>query len=483
MVQNMVGDSNLVPSELIEKLKAVTGPAGYLVDPAEVKPYTVAWRDHWDGATPIVMRPRTTGELSSIVALCHEYGVPVVPQGGNTGVTGGGQPHSDGSEIVVSTNRMRSIRSVDADGDTITVEAGVVLAEIQAAAREVGRLFPLSLASEGSCEIGGNISTNAGGIQVLRYGSTRALVLGLEVVLPDGRVWDGLRALRKDSAGYDLKQIFIGAEGTLGIVSAAVLRLLPQPTYSETAMVGLSGPAESVALLGHMRKHLGDKITAFELLRRECLDYTFKHMPQHRDPLPTVHPWYVMMIVAGQEEDLGETLEGVLGDALEAGLIGDAVVAASEAQRAALHALREDQGDVQKFVGVGIKHDISVPVSRIAEFIQRADSALGEMYPGIRHYAFGHVGDGNIHYNPIAPEAWSGDAFYEERGRVNRVVHDLVIEMGGSISAEHGIGQLRIQEAEYYKAPIELELMRAIKCAIDPRNLMNPGKVIRLEAR
>ncbi|MEJ2623723.1 MAG: FAD-binding oxidoreductase [Pseudolabrys sp.] len=472
-----------VPPDLIERLKAVTGPAGYLDRPEDIAPYCIAWRDNWTGRTPLVMRPNSTAELSRIVAFCAEHGVPMVPQGGNTGVTGGGQPHPDGSEIIVSTNRMRSIRAVDPMGDTITVEAGVPLAEIQAAARKVGRLFPVSLASEGTCEIGGNISTNAGGIQVLRYGSTRALVLGLEVVLPDGRVWNGLRALRKDSAGYDLKQIFIGAEGTLGIVSAAVLRLMPLPSHSETAMVGVDGPAESVRLLGRLRESLGERVTSFELLRRSCLDYTFAVMPAHSDPLAAVHPWYVMISVDGPDAGLRGQLEEALVAAMEEGLVRDAVVASSERQRAALLALREDQGEVQKLFGIGIKHDISVPVSRIAEFMERADSALEATYPGIRLYAFGHVGDGNIHYNPFAPADWDGAAFYAETAKVNRIVHDIVVELGGSISAEHGLGQLRLGEAEYYKAAVEMELMRRIKAAIDPLNLMNPGKVLRIRPR
>jgi FAD/FMN-containing dehydrogenase len=426
------------------------------------------------------MRPRTTAELSEIVRICAESGVPVVPQGGNTGMTGGGQPHADGSEVIVSTGRMRAIREVDPLGDTITVEAGVALAEIQQKAREVGRLFPVSLASEGSCQIGGNISTNAGGIQVLRYGSTRQLVLGLEVVLPDGRVWNGLRALRKDNAGYDLKQIFIGAEGTLGIITAAVLRLAALPTQSETAMVGVASPDASVKLLGSLRRALGERIAAFELLRRECLEHTFRVMPTHRDPLPAAYPWYVMVNVTGQEEGLRDLFEAALAKALEEDLALDAVIAASEQQKNALQALREDQGEVQKLVGVGIKHDVSVPLNRIAEFIETADRALEAAYPGIRHYAFGHVGDGNIHYNPLAPADWSGEAFYAERGNVNRIVHDIVVGLGGSISAEHGIGQLRLDEAEHYKSAIEMELMRAIKTAIDPGNIMNPGKVLRI---
>lgn len=468
-----------VPAALLAALKSITGPAGYLDEAHDIAPYCVAWRDNWSGRTPIVMRPKTTQQLSAIVGLCHQHGVPMVPQGGNTGVTGGGQPHAAGDEILISTNRMRDFRDVDPISDTITAEAGVTLAEVQAKAREHDRLFPLSLSAEGTCQIGGNISTNAGGIQVLRYGSMRSLVLGLEVVLPDGRVWNGLRALRKDSAGYDLKQLFIGAEGTLGIVSAAVLRMVSLPEVGETAMVGIANPDDGVRLLGLMRRALDEKVTSFELLRRDCLDHTFAVMPQHRDPLPSKHPWYVLIHVHSQWPNLRDLLEDALAVGMEKGLVQDAVVAQSEQQQKALHMLREDQGEAQRLIGVGIKHDVSVPLNRIAEFLATADAVLSKAYPGIRHYSFGHIGDGNIHYNPIAPLDWDGDTFYAERDKVNRIVHDIVVSLGGSISAEHGIGQLRIAEAEHYKMPLELEMMRSVKAAFDPRNLMNPGKVIR----
>jgi FAD/FMN-containing dehydrogenase len=476
-------DGTGIDDAFLARLKEIVGPAGYIDDVDGIRPHCLAFRDGWTGATPLVVRPSSTAEVAAVVRACRDARVPLVPQGGNTGVTGASQPHATGDEIVLSTTRLRAIREIDLDNDTMTVEAGVILAEIQNKASELNRLFPLSLGAEGTCQIGGNISTNAGGVQVLRYGNTRNLILGLEVVTPDGEIWNGLRGLRKDNTGYDLKQLFIGGEGTLGIVTAAQIRLFPKPTDVQTAMVALPDPTAAVSLLSGLRQRMGDALSAFELMQRSCVQAALDLMSGHSDPFAESHPWYVLLEATGQSspDTLRGPLEAGLGDALESGLITDAVLAESVEQRRALWAMREDQGEVQRRAGTGIKHDVSVPVSRVAEFIARADAALAARYPGIRPYAFGHVGDGNIHYNPLAPLDWSGEAFAAERPAINRIVHDIIAELNGSISAEHGIGRLRIEEAEFYKSPVELALMRKIKRALDPLNLMNPGKVLRRE--
>jgi FAD/FMN-containing dehydrogenase len=469
-----------VPAGLIDQLKAVAGPAGYLEAAADIAPYCRSWRDNWVGDVPIVLRPKSTGEVAEIVRLCAEADVAIVPQGGNTGLTGGSQPHEDRSEVIVSTSRMNRIRALDATDDTITVEAGVVLKEIQNVADNADRLFPLSLGAEGSCQIGGNISTNAGGVQVLRYGNTRSLVLGLEVVLPDGRVWNGLRSLRKDNTGYDMKQLFIGAEGTLGIITAAVLRLFPKPTARETAWIAVDNPEAGVKLLSHMRSRLGDAVSAFELICRPIIDFLLAGVPGHDDPMREVHPWYVLMDVTSQGPagSLHDPLSEALASAQEAGLICDALIAASGTQAAKLWKMRESLAEAQVSAGGSIAHDVSVPVSRIPEFIARADAALARAYPGIRLCAFGHVGDGNMHYNPARPLEWDWRRYAEERPAINRIVHDIVVELGGSISAEHGIGRSRLAELAHYKAPVELDMMRAVKSALDPHNIMNPRKVV-----
>jgi FAD/FMN-containing dehydrogenase len=469
-----------VPADVVERLKAVVGAAGFLDDPADIAPYCKSWRDDWIGRVPIVLRPKSTEEVAGIVGICAAAGVAIVPQGGNTGLTGAGQPHSDMSEVIVSTSRMNRVRAIDTINDTITVEAGVVLKAIQDAADRADRLFPLSLGAEGSCQIGGNISTNAGGVQVLRYGNTRNLVMGLEVVLPDGSVWEGLRGLRKDNTGYDMKQLFIGAEGTLGIITAAVLRLFPKPTASETAWVALDGPQAAVALLGHMRAQMGDAVSAFELMCRLIIDLLVTGVPGHEDPMRTVYPWYVLMDVTshGPPGSLHGPFSEALAGAQEAGLIREAVIASSGAQAARLWKMRESLVEAQVSAGGTIPHDVSVPVSRIPEFIARTDAAVLAAYPHARPCAFGHVGDGNMHYNPVRPRDWDGARFKQERPRVNRIVHDIVVDLGGSISAEHGIGQSRLAELAHYKAPVEIEMMRSVKRALDPKGIMNPGKVV-----
>ncbi len=471
-----------IGANVIERLKDAVGLQGFLDDPADIAPYCRSWRDDWQGDVALVLRPKSREEVAQLVRICAETGTSIVPQGGNTGLTGASQPGMDRSEVIISTGRMRQIRGIDTLNDTITVEAGVVLADIQRAAREHDRLFPLSLGAEGSCQIGGNIATNAGGTQVIRYGNTRSLVLGLEVVLPDGRIWEGLRALRKDNAGYDLKQLFIGAEGTLGIITAAVLKLLPRPTASETAWLAVESPAAAVQLLGLMKARLGEQISAFELLQRSIIEFLIEGVPGHGEPLHQLHNWYVLVEASGQgaPSSLSDSFAEALSEAMGQGLVTDAAIASSGAQAARYWKMREDLAEAQKTAGVGIKHDVSVPVSRIAEFLSRCDAALEAAYPGIRHCAFGHVGDGNLHYNPVAPLNWEGKRFAAERLRVNRIVHDLVVELGGSISAEHGIGRLRLDENEHYKNAVELDLMRTVKRALDPSNIMNPGKVVRV---
>jgi FAD/FMN-containing dehydrogenase len=469
-----------VPDVVIERLKSLVGPGGFINDPAETEPYGRPWRGTWVGRSPLVLRPKSADEVAAIVKVCCETCTPLVPQGGNTGMTYGGQPSADMSEIVVSTTRLRRIRELDPLNDTITVEAGVILKEIQTAAAEAGRLFPLSLGAEGSCQIGGNISTNAGGIQVLRYGNTRNLVLGLEVVLPDGRVWDGLRGLRKDNTGYDLKQLFIGAEGTLGIITAAVLRLSPRPSDSQSAWVAVDSPSAGVELLAHMKAAAGDQVTSFELIRRSMVDYLLSGVPGHSDPLPEPHPWYVLMELTGQGApgSLAATLASALEGALEKGLVRDAAIASSMDQAQRLWRMREDLPDAQKAAGGSIAHDVSVPLSRIAEFIRRADAAIEAAYPSARHCCFGHLGDGNLHYNPIKPVEWTYERFAAETESINRIVHDIVVALGGSISAEHGIGRLRLAENLRYKSAVEIELMRTLKRAFDPLGIMSPGRVV-----
>jgi FAD/FMN-containing dehydrogenase len=457
---------------MIERLFGdIVGGANVLTDPKDTQPYLTDWRRQYSGSAECVVRPANTAEVARVVAACARERIAIVPQGGNTGLSGGATPTGKGREVVLALGRLNRIRALDRLNDTLTVEAGCVLANVQAAADEAGRLFPLSLAAEGSCQIGGNLSTNAGGINVLRYGTAREQVLGLEVVLPDGRVWDGLRGLRKDNTGYDLKQLFLGAEGTLGIITAAVLRLHPKPSASVTAWIALQSAAAAVELLATLHEKLGERLSAFELLARSCVDAVLKFAPGTQDPLAAVHPWYVLTEIAdsGEELTLRDRVEKVLADCAERGAIEDAVLAQSGEQARALWRIRETVPEAQF---TNVKHDVSVPVSKTAEFIERAGPRLAAKFPDVRIYAFGHVGDGNIHYN-IGPEG-----LVVERPAVNRIVYDTVAELGGSISAEHGLGQLKRDEILRHKPAIELELMRALKHTLDPHNLMNPGKVL-----
>lgn len=463
-------------NELISELSQLLGERQVLTAVEDLAPYCTDWRGRYSGSALCVVLPGSTEQVAAVVHACVAASVAIVPQGGNTGLCGGATPV--GGEVVVSLRRMNRIRAIDADNNSITVEAGCTLQAVQEAAAAVERLFPLSLAAEGSATLGGNLSTNAGGVQVLRYGNTRELTLGLEVVLADGRVWNGLRALRKDNTGYDLKHLFIGAEGTLGLITAATLKLFPRPRVHATAWVAVPDPAAALRFLGCLRDAAGDNVTAFEIVGRTALDLVLRHIPNARDPLAGKPEWQVLLELSGARDDLAATLEQALQDAAELGLVDDAALAASEAQTAALWALRENISEAQRIEGLSIKHDIAVPVSRVAEFITRADAALQAAFPVVRIVCFGHMGDGNLHYNQSRPDAQSNGEFIAQTAAVNRVVHDLVHELGGSISAEHGLGQLKRDEVLRYKSDTEMDLMRAVKRALDPRGLMNPGKLL-----
>ena len=467
-------------TQLIEQLAAIVGQAAVITDAQDAAPYATDWRKRYFGKPLAVVKPASTAEVAAVMRRCAETRTAVVPQGGNTSLCGGATPDGAGTQIVLNLSRMNRVRAVDAVNNTITVEAGCVLANLQQAAAEAGRLFPLSLAAEGSCEIGGNLSTNAGGTAVLRYGNARDLLLGLEVVLPDGQVWDGLRGLRKDNTGYDLKQLFVGAEGTLGIITAAVLKLYPLPRARATALVALNSPAEALQLLSHIQGACGDRLTGFELMSALCLLLVAKHFPATRLPFAEMHPQYVLLELSdtASAASLDAALHEALAEASERGLALDAVVATSAAQAAALWALRENIPEAQVHEGKQIKHDVSVPISRIAEFIAVTDAELQRAFPGVRMVTFGHLGDGNLHYNIAPPQGGGDDAFMARAGEVSRVVHDSAARFAGSISAEHGLGQYKRDEILRYKSPLEMDLMRRIKAALDPQGIMNPGKVV-----
>ncbi len=464
---------------LIEHFSGLLGSHNVIADAAGMAPHLEDWRGRYRGDALCVVRPGSTAEVAAVVRACAAAGVAIVPQGGNTGLCGAATPFAASGAVIVSLARLNRVRAVDTDNNTMTVEAGCVLAALQERAAQAGRLFPLALAAEGSCQIGGNLSTNAGGVQVLRYGNTRELTLGLEVVLPSGEVWDGLRGLRKDNTGYDLKHLFIGAEGTLGIITAAVLKLFPLPRASATAWLALASPAAAVRLLSDLQAAFGSQLTACELVSGISLGLVLKHIPGAQAPLAE-SPWYLLVELSGGggESELREALEAFLGDALERAAIDDATLAQSGEQARRLWALRENISEAQKIEGLSVKHDVSVPISRIPEFLERADAALLAAFPDIRIVAFGHIGDGNLHYNQSKTEAGENAAFIAAQPAVNRIVYDLVHELGGSISAEHGIGQLKRDELVRYKSPVEMEMMRAIKRTLDPLGLMNPGKVL-----
>jgi FAD/FMN-containing dehydrogenase len=465
---------------LLHRIGKIVGGQGLLTEPADLEPFLGDWRGFFRGTAQAVVRPATTEQVAAVVKLCAETGTAIVPQGGNTGMSGAATPPAGGGAIVLQMGRMSRIIEIDALNNTITVEAGCILANIQQAARDAGRLFPLSLGAEGSCQIGGNLATNAGGINVLRYGNARDLTLGLQVVLPDGRVWDGLRGLRKDNTGYDLKQIFIGSEGTLGIITAAVLKLFPIPRSTVTAMIAVAGPAAALELLALLRDACGDRVSAFEMISRQCVELVLEHIPGTREPLARAYPWYVLAELADASPNgpLREESERTMESAVERGLALDATIAANEAQRTALWRIRESIPEASRAPEVLYRHDISIPISRIPEFIEEAGAVLGRAFPGARVICFGHVGDGNLHYNCFVPGRRRDDAAALAATDVNRTVLEVVQHYGGSFSAEHGIGQAKRAELARYKGALEVEMMRALKRAFDPRNLMNPGKVL-----
>ena len=460
-------------ADALAALKDALGPGGWTGDPAEIGPSLTEWRGRWSGATPLMLLPRSTEEVARAVRVCAERHIPIVTQGGGTGLVGGQIPFG---EVLLSTRRLRAIREVSPLDDALTVEAGVTLLEAQQAAAGVDRRFPLGLASEGTATIGGAVSSNAGGTGVVRYGMMRDLVLGLEAVLPNGEVFHGLKRLRKDNTGYDLKQLLIGAEGTLGVVTAAALKLHPVLRSRATAVVGIDTPQAAVELLARAKAETGGGVEAFELMKRIGLELVLKHIPDTREPLDSTPPWCVLVeLGAGQAGVAEAALEALLADAFERGLITDAAIAQNEAQRAAFWKVREEQSAGQKPEGPGWKHDVSVPVSRIADFLEEATAAVLRLKPGARVSAFGHVGDGNIHYDVMRPPGADPAAFMARQPEGSRIVHDIVARYDGSISAEHGLGRLKTDEARRYKSPAEVAAMQAVRAALDPNRIMNPA--------
>jgi FAD/FMN-containing dehydrogenase len=463
--------------ELIERFSAIVGNKHAVTEAADVAPYVSEDRNLFHGYSPLVLRPGSTAEVAAICRLATQTRIALVPQGGNTGLVGGQTPI--GGEVMVSMRRMDKVREIDLESNTMTVETGMVLQNAQARAAEVDRLFPLSLGAEGSCTIGGNLSTNAGGTAALAYGVAREMALGLEVVLADGRILNGLSKLKKDNTGYDLRNIFIGAEGTLGIITAATLKLFPKPRAVETAFVGLKSPDDALKLLGISQREAAGTLTSFELLAEIAVDFSVRHGIGIRHPLEGSHPWYVLMELSSPRDDARDTLEAILARGMENGVVDDAVIAASLSQRQAFWKLREEISAAQKPEGGSIKHDISVPVAAVPAFIAEANDAVVKLIPGARPVPFGHLGDGNIHYNVSQPkDGGSTEDFMARWHDVNAVVFDIVLRMGGSISAEHGIGQLKAGDLPGVKDAVAIDLMRSLKTMLDPLNILNPGKVL-----
>jgi len=459
--------------EALAALKAAAGNGGWTEDPSDIARWLTEWRNRWKGNTPLMLTPRSTEEVARLVTICAAHRVAIVPQGGDTGLVGGQIPFG---EVLLSTRKLKAVRDVTPLDDAMTVEAGVTLLEAQQAATAAGRRFPLSLASEGSATVGGVISTNAGGTQVVRYGMMRDLVLGLEAVMPNGEIFHGLKRLRKDNTGYDLKQLLIGAEGTLGIVTAATLKLFPIMRSRATAMVGLETAHAAIELLARAKAETGGGVEAFELMKRIGMAFVLKHIPDTREPLESTPNWYVLIELASGEPGAADAaLERLLGEAFEAGLITDAAIAQNDAQRAAFWKVREEQSAAQKPEGGGWKHDVSVPVSRIADFLDEASAAVERFEPGARISAFGHVGDGNMHYDVLCPPGVEHAAFIGRWAEGSEIVHDIVARYDGSISAEHGLGRLKTDEARRYKSPLEIATMQAVRAAIDPLRIMNPA--------
>ncbi|MYN14608.1 FAD-binding protein [Pusillimonas sp. TS35] len=468
--------------ERIEELVQMLGRQHVLTG-APAQSYVTDWRGRYQGEALAVARPGSTEEVAQLVRWCVAHKVPMVPQGGNTSLCGAATPDGSGAAVVISLTRLDKVRGIDTDNDTMVVEAGCILQSVQQAARDAGRLFPLSLAAEGSCTIGGNLSTNAGGTQVLRYGNARELVLGLEVVTAEGDIWHGLRGLRKDNTGYDLRDLYMGSEGTLGIITAATLKLYPLPVASCTALVALQSVEDGVSVLSAARKGFGPALTGFELIAGNCLQGVVQCYPQQRLPFEgesAAMPWYALLELSDSESaaHARERFEAVLGEVIESGLVADAVIAENIAQSKALWHLRESIPLAEKAFGKSIKHDVSVPVSRIAQFVTETNAALQASFPGVEHVIFGHLGDGNLHYNVAKGTGYDEEALLALQNQVYTLVHDSVHRFGGSISAEHGVGQLKRDLLPRYKDPVELALMRRIKDALDPHGLMNPGKVL-----
>lgn len=463
-----------------EAMKEAVGPAGWTDDPSRLAPHLVDWRGRKHGTAELMLSPSTTAELVAVVRLAAAHHVGLVPQGGNTSLCGGSVPEPEGGAVLVSLRRMRLIRSVDAADQSLIAEAGVTLSEVHEAAEGVDRLFPLSLGAKGTATVGGLISTNAGGVQVLRYGTMRALTLGIEAVLPDGSVLDQLSALRKDNTGYDIKQLLIGGEGTLGFVTAAALKLAARPRCVATALAGVASPAAALALLARLRDAVGDQVDSFELMPRVGLDLVFEHIAGTRDPLADRHPWYVLVELTSPRADdpLAAALETALGASIEAGEVSDATIASTEAQRALLWKIRETLPEAERIDGASVKHDVSVPVAAMPSFIAEATPAIERGWPGARVLAFGHLGDGNVHFNARPPAGGSYDAFRENGSAITRLVNNITVAHGGSISAEHGIGTLKRDELVRLADPAKLAAMRAIKAALDPLGIMNPGKLL-----
>jgi FAD/FMN-containing dehydrogenase len=465
-----------VSDAVLEKIREALGPSGVSDNAEELKPHLSEWRNRWQGETPLLIKPANTQEVSSVLRICSDTNTPIVPQGGNTGLVGGQIPTQ--GELLLSLERMNKIREIWAGDNIISVEAGAVLSEVQAAAERAGRLFPLSLAAEGSCTIGGNLSTNAGGTNVLRYGNARDLVLGLEVVLADGAIVEMMRGLRKDNTGYDLKQVFIGAEGTLGIITAAMLKLYPKISRYTTVFASLSSVHNSVELLNRIQTSVGNSVTGFELLPRFGLELVLKHIPQTSNPLREDREWSVLIEVSNYAAfDPTEALEESLAQAVEDGLVEDAVFAKSERERLALWRLRETMPEAQRIDGASISNDISVRPSQMPELIEKASGAVRKVFPPALPFAFGHVGDGNIHLAVRATER-QDEALLAARGEIEQAVNDVVGSLGGSISAEHGLGLAKNKTIARYKSSAEIALMKTLKSALDPKNILNPGKVL-----
>lgn len=467
---------------IVKELEDLLG-ANQVLTGEQAAPFLVDWRNRYQGRALAVVRPGTAEDVAGVVRACVKHNVPLVPQGGNTSLCGAATPDESGTAIVLSLQRMNKVRSIDTDNDTMTVEAGCVLQSLQEAAREAGRLFPLSLAAEGSCTIGGNLSTNAGGTQVLRYGNTRDLALGLEVVTAEGEIWHGLRGLRKDNTGYDLRDLYIGSEGTLGIITAATMKLYPLPVAQRTAMLALNTLEDAIEVLSRARAGFGASLTGFEVMGGGVLQSVVRLFPQQRLPFEgesAQSAWFALLELSDSEsaDHAQQRFEEVLGQAIEDGLVQDAAIAENIAQSKAMWHLRESIPLAEAEIGKSVKHDVSIPISLIAKYVETTNAALQAKFPGVQHVVFGHLGDGNLHYNVVRASNMTEQALMDKQYEIYELVHDSVHAFGGSISAEHGVGQLKRDQLTRYKTELELKLMKRIKAALDPKGLMNPGKVL-----